>query len=155
MRTLTEERRPTTPGTAPDTAPRPDAAPRPDTQAWLRERISSDVALFVGVAWYVLFFVGMALEPEPAHPEVIPAWLSATIDVTLVGLLGVMAAGLIARRRWGLVASMGAATLFVGLSVACPVTGHHGFGAWWYAQMACAFGLVAISGAALRRTSAA
>jgi hypothetical protein len=148
MRTLTEERRPTTP----DTTREP--APHPDTGAWLRERIPGDLALFVGVAWYVLFFIATALEPEAAHPDVIPVWLSATIDVALFGLLGVMAAGLMTRRRWGLVASMGAATFFVGLSVACPVSGHHGFGAWWFGQMACAIGLVAISGAALRRTAA-
>jgi hypothetical protein len=147
MRTLTEERRPTISDTTRDPV-------RLDTRAWLRERISNDVALFVGIAWYLLFFVGMALEPEPTHPEAIPVWLSAAIEVTLVGLLGVMAAGLIARRRWGLVASMGAALLFVGLSVACPVTGHHGFGAWWYGQMACAIGLVAITVTALRRSGA-
>jgi len=33
----------------------------------------------------------------------------------------------------------------------CPVSGHHSFGAWWYGQMLCALGLVAISFAALRR----
>jgi 4-amino-4-deoxy-L-arabinose transferase-like glycosyltransferase len=148
MRTITEERRPTTP----DATREP--APRLDTGAWLRERIPSNLALFVGVAWYVLFFIGMALEPEPTHPDVIPVWLGATIDVALLGLLAVTAAGLLARRRWGLVASMGAATFFAGLSVACPVSGHHGFGAWWYGQMACAIGLVAISIAALRRSGA-
>jgi hypothetical protein len=148
MRTLTEEHRPSTPEAA------PDAAPRADTRVWLREEISRDLALFVGVAWYVLFFVGAALEPEPTNPDVIPAFLSVTIDVALFGLLGVMAAGLIARRRFGLVASMGAAVFFVGLSVACPASGHHGFGAWWFGQMACAIGLVAISAAALRRSNA-
>ena len=148
MRTLTEQPRPTTP----DATGEP--APRLDTRAWLGERIPNDVVLFVGVAWYVLFFIGMALEPEPTQPDVIPTWLGAAIDVTLLGLLGVMAAGLIVRRRWGLVASLGAATFFVGLSVACPVSGHHGFGAWWYGQMACAIGLVAISVAALRRSAA-
>jgi len=98
MRTITEERRPTTP----DATREP--APRTDTHAWLRERIPSNLALFVGVAWYVLFFIGTALEPEPTHPDVIPAWLGATIDVALLGLLAVTAAGLMARRRWGLVA---------------------------------------------------
>lgn len=149
MRTLTEQRPSTTPEVARDTTQ------RPDTRAWLRERIGSDVAIFVGVAWYVLFFVGLALEPDPTQPDAIPAWLGTTIEVTLLGLIGVTAAGLLARRRWGLVASMGAATLFVGLSVACPVSGHHGFGAWWFGQMACAIGLVAVSTAALRRSNAA
>jgi 4-amino-4-deoxy-L-arabinose transferase-like glycosyltransferase len=149
MRTLTEERPSTTPEVARQTAP------RPDTRAWLRERISNDLAIFVGVAWYVLFFVGVALEPEPTQPDAIPAWLGTTIEVALLGLIGVTAAGLLSRRRWGLVASMGAATLFVGLSVACPVSGHHGFGAWWFGQMTCAVGLVAVSVAALRRSNAA
>jgi hypothetical protein len=148
MRTLTEENRPTTPDAA------RDAAPRAETRAWLREQVSRDLALFVGVAWYVLFFVGVALEPEPTHPDAIPVVLSATTEIALFGLLGVMAVGLIARRRFGLVASMGAAVFFVGLSVACPVSGHHGFGAWWFGQMACAIGLVAISAAALRRSNA-
>jgi 4-amino-4-deoxy-L-arabinose transferase-like glycosyltransferase len=148
MRTLTEER----PSTTPEV--RRDAAVRPDTRAWLGERISGDLALLVGVAWYVLFFVAVALEPEPTHPDAIPVVLSAAVEVVLLGLLGVMAAGLIAKRRFGLVTSMGAAVFFVGLSVACPVSGHHGFGAWWFGQMACAIGLVAISGAALRRSSA-
>jgi hypothetical protein len=146
MSTTTEQRPLTTPGPARETAP------RPDTRAWLGERISGSLALFVGAAWYVLFFVGVALEPAADHPDVIPVWLAATIDVTLLGLLGVMAAGLVVRRRWGLVASIAAATLFVAMSVACPASGHHSFGAWWYGQMACAIGLVAISGAALRRT---
>jgi len=145
MRTLTENSRPTIPDVA-------DAPPRVETRAWLREEISHQLALLVGIAWYVLFFVGVALEPEPSQPDAIPVVLSAAIEVALLGLLGVMAAGLITRRRFGLVASLGAALLFVGLSVACPVTGHHGFGAWWYGQMACAIGLLAVSCTALRRS---
>jgi hypothetical protein len=38
-------------------------------------------------------------------------------------------------------------------SIACPVTGHHGFGAWWFGQMACVLALVAVSAVALRRES--
>ncbi len=129
------------------------AAPveRLETREWLKTRISRGMAMTVAVSWYVLFLVGVALEPEATQPEAIPAWIGVTVTVVLFGLLGVMTAGLLARRRWGLVASMGAATLFVAGSVACPVSGHHGFGAWWYGQMACALGLVAITGAALRR----
>lgn len=143
MHTLTEERQHTTTDDV--------VATRPDTREWLGERISRQLALVVGGAWYVLYLAASALEPAADHPDAFPTWLTATLEVTLLGLMGVMAVGLIAQRRWGVVASMGAALFFLALVVACPVTGHHSFGAWWYGQMACAIGLVAITGAALRR----
>ncbi len=122
-----------------------------ETREWLATRISRNVAIFVGVAWYVLFFAAVSLEPEAAHPDVIPVWIGVTVDVVLLGLLAVMAAGLGTRRRWGLVASMGAAGVFLMATIACPASGHHSFGLWWYGQMACSLGLVAISAATLRR----
>jgi hypothetical protein len=133
-------------------APRaPHAPERLETREWLATRISRNVALTVAVAWYVLFLVGVSLEPEATHPEAMPEWIGIGVEIVLLSFLAVMVAGLAARRRWGLVASMGAAAVFVAASVACPVSGHHGFGAWWYGQMACALGLVAVSAAALRR----
>jgi len=132
--------------------PAPPAAPeRLETREWLVTRIGRNVAIFVGVAWYVLFFVAVSLEPAATHPEAIPAWIGVTVDVVLLGLLAVMACGLGARRRWGLVASMAAAGVFLMATIACPVSGHHSFGLWWYGQMACSLGLVAISGATLKR----
>ena len=41
---------------------------------------------------------------------------------------------------------------FLAMAVACPVSGHHSFGNWWYGQMACAIGLVAITGSAVSRS---
>jgi hypothetical protein len=130
-----------------------DAIPtRPETREWLGQQVSGTLALVVGVSWYVLFSLAVALEPAADHPDAIPAWMAATIDFTLLGLLAVTAAGLITRRRFGLVAALGAAALFLAMAVACPVSGHHSFGTWWYGQMACAIGLVAITGSALRRS---
>src|SRR5918994_7513545 len=106
MDTMTEERQPTTTGT-------PTGAPaRPETREWLGQRISSELALFVGVAWYVLFSIAVALEPDATQPEAFPTWLAAAIEVALLGLLAVTAVGLLARRRVGLVAAVGAAALF-------------------------------------------
>jgi hypothetical protein len=62
-----------------------------------------------------------------------------------------MLTGLVMQRRWGLLASLAAAILATAASIACPVTGHHSFGTWWFGQMACMLGLVAISAVALRR----
>ena len=53
------------------------------------------------------------------------------------------------RRRWGLGVSVAAAGFFTALSVACPVSGHHPFGAWWFGQMACALGMGGASVVAL------
>jgi hypothetical protein len=145
MQTLTEERQDTTAGIGDTDASRTDA------REWLTERIPNRLALVVGASWYVLYLLVYALEPAADHPDAFPAWLAAALEITSLALIGVMAAGLIAQRRWGLVGSMGAAVFLVALVVACPVTGHHSFGAWWFGQMACAIGLVAITGAALRR----
>jgi peptidoglycan/LPS O-acetylase OafA/YrhL len=125
---------------------------RPETREWLGQQVAGHLALIVGLSWYVLFSIAVAIEPAADHPDAIPSWLANTIDFTLLGVLAVTAAGLITRRRFGLVAALGAAALFVGMVVACPVSGHHTFGTWWDGQTACALGLVAITASALRRS---
>jgi hypothetical protein len=53
------------------------------------------------------------------------------------------------QRRWGLVVSVAAALAFTALSVACPVSGHHPFGPWWFGQMGCALAILGGSVAAV------
>jgi hypothetical protein len=146
MSTTTEERQSST------VREREAVATRPETREWLGQEIASHLALVVGVSWFLLYSIAVALEPAADNPDAFPAWLAATIELTLLGLLAVTAAGLMTRRRFGLVAALGAATWFLAMVVACPVSGHHTFGAWWYGQMACAIGLVAVTGSALRRS---
>ena len=125
---------------------RPDA---PSTHAWLRERINVWVALGVGISWFVLTEIAAALEPATNRPEpLIGTLLIGAMDVVFVVLL----VGLALRRRWGLVASLAGAVLSTAMVVACPTSGHHQFGNWWYGEMACVGALVAISVAALRYT---
>jgi 4-amino-4-deoxy-L-arabinose transferase-like glycosyltransferase len=113
------------------------------------ERISSEVAIAVGVAWFVCYTIGSALEPDTMRPvPVIGVVLGVAL---LVGILAT-AAGLIVRRRWGLTASLASAGILVASSVACPTTGHHPIGGWWFGQMLCAGALVGISFVALRRS---
>jgi hypothetical protein len=138
-------------------APRRTEAPRrveaPSTQAWLRERINVWVALAVGVSWFVLTPLAAALEPATDRSEpLIGTLLSASMDVLFVVTL----VGLAMRRRWGLVASLAGAGFVTAMVVACPTSGHHQFGAWWFGEMACALALIGISVGALRsRTSRA
>jgi hypothetical protein len=118
----------------------------PETRAWLQERIDGRLAVGVGVAWLVAYEVAGSLEPVTHQPE---PWYGVALGVAFLALVAATVAGLIAQRRWGLVVSVAAAGFFTALSVACPVSGHHPFGAWWYGQMACALGMLGGSVAAL------
>ena len=117
-----------------------------ETRAWLQERIDGRIAAGVGIAWLVAYQVAAALEPVTHQPE---PWYGVALGVTFMALLAGTAAGLIAQRRWGLVVSAAAAGFFTALSVACPVSGHHPFGTWWFGQMACALVMLGGSVAAL------
>jgi peptidoglycan/LPS O-acetylase OafA/YrhL len=128
------------------------ASTRPDTREWLGQEVTGHLALIVGLSWYALYTIIAAIEPPADHPDAIPVWLQSTLDVTLLGLLAVTAVGLVMRRRFGLVTALGAAGLLLAMVVACPVSGHHTFGTWWYGEMACALGLVAVTGVALNRS---
>lgn len=122
-----------------------------DTRSWLQERISTETAVMLAATWYVLFVIGTALEPSVATPT--PGWLVA-VSIGFFSVLAVMAVGLFARRRWGVLAGLGAAGIFTALAVACPTSGHHAIAPWWFGQMACALGLVVASVVALRRPAA-
>ena len=121
-----------------------------DTRTWLQERIDGRLGAGVGIAWLVLLQTAFALEPATNQPE--PSY-GVVLELTMWLLLAGMVTGLVMQRRWGLVASLGAAGFMTALSVACPVSGHHAFGVWWYGQMACVLGLGAISVVALRWSS--
>ena len=116
------------------------------TRAWLQERINGRLALGVAIAWIVTYQLAGALEPVTHHPE---PWYGVALGVGFLALVAATGTGLAMQRRWGLVVSVAAAGFFTALSIACPVSGHHAFGAWWFGQMACALGMVGASLAAL------
>jgi hypothetical protein len=63
----------------------------------------------------------------------------------------VMGAGFAKRRRYGAAGSVAGAVMLVGMTFACPVSGHHsGIGAWWWFELAGSTTLVGLSGRALR-----
>lgn len=122
------------------------SAPEPPRRA-LTERVDVRVAVAVGIAWFVLTGIAAALEPAPQQSEpAIGVLLGYAMDVVFVAML----IGLATRRRWGLVTSLGAAVLVTAMAVACPTSGHHQFGLWWFGEMVCVLALVAVSVAALR-----
>ena len=113
-----------------------------DTKLWLQERIDGRLAAGVAIGWFVLLQVALALEPVTHKPE--PSY-GIALELVMWLLLATTIAGLVMQRRWGLVSSLVAAGFLTALSVACPVSGHHPFGAWWFGQMACVLALDAIS----------
>ncbi len=148
--TMLEPTGPTVP-TTPSTEPTP---PKPtlDTRAWLAERIDGKLAAGVAIAWLVLLQIAFALEPATTRAEPI---YGVVLELTMWALLATMLTGLVMQRRLGLVASLAAAGFMTALSVACPVSGHHAFGTWWYGQMACVLALVGVSVVALQLSSRA
>lgn len=114
----------------------------------LNERIDVRVAIGLGVAWFVLPEIAVALEPAAQHPDpAIGVVLGYVMNVVFVAML----IGLAMRRRWGLATSLGGAMLLTAMAVACPTSGHHQFGLWWLGEMACVLPLVVGSVWALRR----
>jgi hypothetical protein len=134
---VTTETQPTAERVAP-------ARPRPRAT----DRIPADVSIALGVAWWVGYLAGTALEPSTSHPMPV---LGVVLGAALLAGILVTAVGLAARRRWGLQASLASSGLLVASTVACPTTGHHHFGLWWAGQMAISLVLVAASVFALRR----
>jgi hypothetical protein len=131
----------------------PAIAPAParfDSRAWLLDAVDGRLGVVVAIAWLVLIQIAFALEP-PAR-ESLPV-IGVLLEVVMYALLATMVTGLVMQRRFGLVASLGAAVLATAASIACPVTGHHTFGAWWFGQMACVLALVAVSVAVLQRST--
>ena len=92
----------------------------------------------------------IAIELEPRAQFELPL-ISVVLVLSMNALVITIAVGLVMRRRWGLLGALAASLLFTAESIACPLTGHHHFGTWWYAQMACALALVGVSLFALRR----
>lgn len=113
----------------------------------LAERIDVRVAIGLGVGWFVLPEIAVALEPAARHADpTIGVVLGYVMNVVFVAML----IGLAMRRRWGLTTSLGGAVLMTAMAVACPTSGHHQFGLWWFGEMACVLALVAGSVWALR-----
>lgn len=125
------------------------AGPAPTRHRELSDELSGGWALFLTVAWIVVFTLGAALEPAPANPHAMP-FLAGVLATGLMGGWLVMAAGFAQRRRYGAAGSLAAAGVLAAMTLACPLSGHHaGIGAWWWFQVAGSLSLLAASRAAL------
>ncbi len=97
--------------------------------------------------WALVMVVGFitagAIEPVPDGPDpVVPAWINAVGNVTLLILLAAVVT-LLAGRRAGYGLATYASAGLVLLSALCPTSGHHVLAPWWFGQLAITVGLFA------------
>ncbi len=126
-------------------------APTTQTGTSPPARLPKRTSVPLGLAWLVLFPLALALEPAAAaETSAVPLWEWAASIALLAGL-GLTAAGLGTRRTWGATASLATGVLFATGVFACPATGHHAFGLWWFGEFGAALTLVALSAVAVVR----
>jgi hypothetical protein len=126
--------------------------PPADRRPRATDRIPAETSVALGVAWFVCYSIGSALEPHTEHAMPV---IAVVLGVALLAGILTTAVGLSVRRRWGLTASLASAGLLVASSVACPTTGHHDIGLWWAGQMVVSLALVVASIVALQRRASA
>jgi hypothetical protein len=97
------------------------------------------------VAWIVGVPLAVALQPAAAVAEA--SWLDYVVSYALLASIITAVSALAARRPWAPLASLGASGVFLASTFACPATGHHAFGLWWFGQLAIAMTLVGMSAA--------
>jgi len=130
--------------------PAQPAAPRPARDLAATDRpLSAAWSVALGVGWPLAVLAALALEPAPADPNApVPLVIELASFGALVALLATsVAAGL--RHRAAGVAGVVSGLLLASFVVACPVSGHHAVGLWWYAELALVVGMLGVSLAAL------
>jgi hypothetical protein len=110
-----------------------------------RGRLTWRWSLIAGLAGPVVAAICIAVEPAPADPEAAQA-LGTLLSLGL--LAAFVGAGIAAgRRRPGaLMWLLGAAVVSMAMTVACPATGHHSLGSWWFVQLAASAALLVAAG---------
>jgi hypothetical protein len=127
----------------PDTVPRVRREARPLPRSW---------AVAVGAGWPALFLLLMALTPPPSDPNAVPSFIDTAIFFAVTtGLIGTIVCA-IGRQSKALAWSAGLAVLWLGTTIACPVSGHHDHVGWvWFAELGASASLLAASAAGIRR----
>jgi hypothetical protein len=132
---------------------RRDAPSRPDAPARLDWRLLGTVIITAIAASAVIEW----LTPPPVHPEHEMDALSIVVNGAFYGFILAGAYFLVERKAalgYGFIAA--AAWSQLAGVIACPMSGHHDFGAWWAGQMAVclAFAVVSTVAALISRPGA-
>lgn len=124
---------------------------RPDERRF-DDRIGHGWTIATAAAWIAGIGLILLLEPAPADPAATS--LVGEIIGTVVAMgLSVTMLGLVTRYRFGLAAAAATGGMMMAVSIACPVSGHHAFGAWWIGELAIVAGLTALGVFGYRRAT--
>ncbi|MGH9278560.1 MAG: hypothetical protein ACRD12_10720 [Acidimicrobiales bacterium] len=124
--------------------------PPPAPVASRASALSRNWALVLGLGWPAGVAISTVLEPAPANPDAPVSAIAAVVGLIFTAGLLMAVATAAARKANAPVWSSLMGLFALGLVVSCPVSGHHGFGAWWIAELAVYGGMTAASLAALR-----
>jgi hypothetical protein len=113
----------------------------------LDESISPTAAIAAAAAWIVFISLSFAVSPPP-DPAAPPSAMAEVLSLLFTGSMLGAIAGLGARHRWGLLASIGGGLVMIVASISCYVGGHTG--AWIAVQLAAGAGLALTSLGLLR-----
>lgn len=98
-------------------------------------RPSPPVAAGIAAGLHLAVFVAAyMLEPAPTDTEVAWQWLGELVALGYLAALGT-AFATVNSARTSLIASFTAGAIGLGMTIACPATGHHAVAGWWYAQL--------------------
>jgi hypothetical protein len=120
-----------------------------ETREWEPAEIKTAWAALLGVGWPLVFVLATAIEPAPADPNAATPLLVDLGSALLFGALVITAVAAASRLRSTAVAGIATGVIALGFSVSCPLSGHHGFGMWWVAQMGMLAAMLGASVAAL------
>lgn len=99
----------------------------------------------IGIAWAIFVATILLLEPAPADPApAVPLW-GELLGLSFFAAFVAALTGLVGGKAWGARASLTAAALGVGVTIACVATGHHTAGAFFGYQLAGFSALGAVS----------
>jgi hypothetical protein len=107
--------------------------------------------VILGLGWPLTFLISVALEPAPAHPEAATPILVELAGMAFFVALWATVIAAVQRHPMAATAAVVTGLLAVGFSITCPLSGHHGYGLWWVAQLGLTATMLAASAAALGR----
>lgn len=137
-----------TPAVPVPTRPAPPPPQAPGSATSIR-RLSRSWSVVLGMGWPLVVLASLALEPTPADPN---APVPLVIDLASLGALAALLATSVAaglRHRAAAVTGVVSGLLLATFVVACPVSGHHELGLWWFAELALVVGMLGVSLVAL------
>ncbi|HZA00289.1 MAG TPA: hypothetical protein VE575_16125 [Acidimicrobiales bacterium] len=118
-------------------------------------RLAPAWAAVLGLGWPLAIVVSAVIEPAPAEPAAAEPLIVSLAGLGLLAAIMLTVVAAARRHPSAAVAGVVAGLIALVFTVTCPVTGHHGIGAWWFGQLAVTMAMLGASAAALGRRARA